>query len=158
MRQNIITGQQGFTLLEVLIVIAVLAILTAAGIGYFWSSIAEVSAGSTVKSFVADIEAAKGRAVVGDRGMSWGVRVIPLARTWEFYATSSRSYAADSFSSETRTLPFGVSWIDPVSVPRSVEFAPISGAATPAVFILGYGSVRYLVQVDAGGGVTAVRQ
>lgn len=148
---------RGYTLLEVLIAIAVIAILSAAGIGYFRSSIVQVAAGSTMKSFVADIKAARGRAMAGDRGVAWGVRAIPTAQTWEFYATGTRSYSADTFMTETHTLPIGVSWIDPSIVPKSVEFAPITGMTTTTTFVLGYGAVQLQVVVDGGGGAVVTQ-
>ena len=147
----------GFTLLEVLITIAVLAVLSAAGVGYFRSSIVEVAAGSTMKSFVADIEAARGRAMVGDRGMVWGVRAVPTSGTWEFYATGTRSYAADVFTTEVRALPLGVFWVDPSTSTKSVEFAPVTGMTTTTTFILGYGAVQLQAAVDGGGGVQVTR-
>lgn len=148
---------KGFTLLEVLITIAVLAVLSAAGIGYFRSSVIEVAAGSTTRSFVADIEAARGRASVGDRGLTWGVRAIPAAGTWEFYATGTRSYGGDVFTTETHVLPIGVVWVDPSTSPKSVEFAPLTGIATTTNFTLGYGAVLYQVTVDGVGGVHVLR-
>jgi prepilin-type N-terminal cleavage/methylation domain-containing protein len=148
-----ITVIRGYTLLEVLIAITVIAILSVAGIGYFRSSIVQVAAGSTMKSFVADIKAARGRAMAGDRGESWGVRAIPVTETWEFYATGTRSYAAEAFMTETRTLPVGVSWIDPSIIPKRIEFTPITGMTTTTTFILGYGTVRLQVVVDGAGGV-----
>lgn len=151
------TTIRGFTLLEVLITIAVLAILSAAGIGYFRSSVMEVAAGSTIKTFVADIESARGRAIVGDRGMTWGVRALPASNTWEFYATGTRSYSADVFVTETRTLPFGVVWIDPPTTSKSVEFTPITGMTTTTTFVLGYGTVKLQVVVDGVGGANITR-
>jgi prepilin-type N-terminal cleavage/methylation domain-containing protein len=151
------TTTRGFTLLEVLMVIALLAVLSAAGIGYFRSSVIEVAAGSTMKSFVSDIEAARGRAMVGDRGMTWGVRAIPTTKTWEFYATSTRDYAAETFVTETRALPFGVTWLDPSNTPKSVEFAPLSGSASTTTFVLGYGSVKLQAVVSENGAVVVTR-
>ncbi len=142
---------RAFTILEVLITLAVLTVLSAAGIMYFRSSIIEVAAGSAMQSFVADIEAARGRAIAGDRGMTWGVRALPASASWEFYATGTRDYAAEPFSTETKTLPVGVSWIDPSSVPRSVEFAPLSGATASTTFTIGYSAVRLMVSIDDRG-------
>lgn len=147
----------GYTLLEVLIAIAVLTILSVAGIGYFRSSIIQVSAESTMKTFVADIMAARGRAMAGDRGASWGVRAVPTTETWEFYAIGTRDYAADVFATETRALPLGVSWVDPPITAKSVEFAPITGMTSTTAFVMGYGAVQLKVVID-GSGTAVVTQ
>ncbi|HXK37673.1 MAG TPA: prepilin-type N-terminal cleavage/methylation domain-containing protein [Candidatus Paceibacterota bacterium] len=150
-------SSRGFTILEVLLVIAVIAILSAAGVSYFRSSIVEVAAGSTMKSFVADIEAARGRAIVGDRGMTWGVRAVPQNMTWEFYATTTRDLSAEVFQTETHMLPFGVSWLDPSSNPKSIEFAPLTGSASTTTFVLGYGTTRLQAVVNENGAVVVTR-
>ena len=150
-------SKKGFTLLEVLLVIAILTILSAVGIGYFHSSIVEVAAGSTMKTFVADIDAARGRALVGDRGMTWGVLVDATANTWELYATTTRNYSADEFIPEIHPLPSGVVWIDPKSGTRSIEFLPLSGASITTSFTMGYGAVKLQAAVDGTGGVRVTR-
>lgn len=151
----------GFTLLEVLLTFLIITILSVAAIGYYRSSIVEVAAETTIKSFVADISAARGRAMAGDRGMSWGVRAVvgPASTpdTWEFFATATPGVVADDFPNEVRALSSGLSWIDPSEGSRQVLFSPIQGITSPAVFTIGYDTVRFEISVSSVGAVSVIR-
>lgn len=151
----------GFTLLEVLLTFLIITILSVAAIGYYRSSIVEVAAETTIKSFVADINAARGRAMAGDRGMSWGVRAISgtlvSPGTWEFFATATPGIVAEDFPSETHALSSGLAWVDPSAGSREVLFSPIKGTTVPAMFTLGYDLVQFQILVNSVGSVSVIR-
>lgn len=157
--QRLLIGQftGGLTILELLITIAVLALLATAGIGYYRSAALEVSSNSTLKMFVADIAAARLRAMAGDRGYSWGVRAHATDGTWEFFGTSTKDFGADQYMPDIRVLPTGMYWVDPASGVRDVTFAPIVGTTTPASFTLGVGNIRQRIDVDQNGSVVVTR-
>lgn len=153
--------QFGFTVLELLLSIAVIAVLSAATIGYYRGSIMEVSAESTIKTFVADLNSARGRAMAGDRGMSWGVRAIPktagLPDRWEFFGTSTSSVVPEPFVAEVKTLPTSLIWIDPSSSPKEVLFLPLKGTTSSTIFILGFDKNQFKINVSDMGEITVVR-
>jgi prepilin-type N-terminal cleavage/methylation domain-containing protein len=146
----------GFTLLEVLLTMLIITILSVSAIGYYRSSIVEVAAETTIKSFVADINAARGRAMAGDRGMSWGVRAVAPG-SWVLFASATPGVIAEDFVSEQQVLSSGLSWLNPSSGSREVLFAPITGLTNAATFSLGYDSVHFQIAVTSGGAISVTR-
>lgn len=149
--------KSGFTILELLLSMAIIAILSVSAIVYFRGSIIEISLESTIKTFVASINTAKGRAMAGDRGMSWGVRAIAGINgspgSFEFFATSTNNITSDPFVTEINLLPLGSKWSSPVTGNKEVLFEPLTGKTTNTVFDLSYDQTTYRIIVSQDGEV-----
>ncbi len=151
---------KGMTILELLITIAIIAILSAVTINYFKGQIVEVSLNSTAKTFISDINTARQRAIAGDRGMDWGIRAISTTNnsgTWEMFATSSLDLEVEPFVSETNILPSGLSWNDPSVGSKEILFKAILGSAPSTKFVLGFGTKKIEINISENGEVKATR-
>lgn len=151
----------GFTILELLIAMSIIAILSVSAVLYFRGSIVEVSAESTIKTFVADINSAKGRAMAGDRGMSWGVKVTAGINggpgSWEFFATSTNGIISDPFVPEMHFLSSGLAWSSPSSGSRELLFEPLTGKTNHTFFDISYGQTMFKIVVSQNGEVVVSR-
>ncbi len=151
----------GMTILELLLSVAIILILSTATVGYFRGQIVEVSLESTVKTFVSDLNLAKMRAMTGDRGMDWGIRVISgyddKSGMWELFATSSVNLSVEPFVNEVNVLSSGLSWADPITGTKEVVFKVLTGEVSAQQFILGFGNNKYQILVSADGEISSKR-
>ena len=152
--------QNGFTILELLISMAIISILSVSGIIYFRGSIVEVSAESTIKNFVSDINSARGRSMAGDRGMAFGVRAVTgigsTQGSWEFFATTT-NVVEGIFPTEVHYLPSGSSWKDPSVGMKELLFNPLSGSTTSTIFDMAYSETLFRISVSRDGEVVVNR-
>lgn len=152
--------QSGFTILELLLSMAIIAILGVSATLYFRGSIVEVSLESTIKNFVSDISSARGRSMAGDRGLSFGVRAIPGVGdnqgSWEFFSTTTNTLT-EVYEKKIEYLPYGVSWKDPLNNPKELAFTPLSGTTVDTVFEIVYGQTTFRIRVGSNGEITTTR-
>lgn len=153
--------QSGFTVLELLLGLAVIAILAVSATLYLRGSIVEVSLETTIKNFVSDINMARGRSMAGDRGLSYGVRAVSgtadTQGSWELFATNTSFIASDAFDKETEYLPSGVKWNVPSSGSMEVIFTPLSGYASNTSFEISYNQSVFKINITNKGEISTTR-
>ncbi len=80
----------GFTLLEVLIVIASLAVISGIGFGYYRNFQKNVELETAVGALISDIKTARGKAMGGVLGKKWGAHIVNSASDYyEIFSTAS---------------------------------------------------------------------
>lgn len=149
----------GLTIIELLLVIAVILVLSATTIGYYRGKIIEVSLESTTKTFISNIKSAKQRAMVGDKGSDWGVRVVvqDVNNSGSFELYSLKPSLNTKEVVDKNNLSPGLSWVDPSSGEREIVFKAITGEASSTSFTLGYGNTKYKINISDNGEVVQSR-
>ncbi|OGY99377.1 MAG: hypothetical protein A2945_00780 [Candidatus Liptonbacteria bacterium RIFCSPLOWO2_01_FULL_52_25] len=150
--------KSGFTLLEVLIVIALLAVLGVAGVGYFGSSSRQVELDSTAKNIVAALRDARSRALSGQGGFHWGVHFVNSSTAgvyyYELFPATSTYLGATNTVEVTYYLPVGISFSSPASgASTTVLFNKGTGTATTSSITIGSQIATATVNVSPVGTV-----
>lgn len=157
-RLQIKITKNGFTVIELILGIAVMAILSVTAIVYMRSAITSVSSDAAVRDLTVAIRGARGHAVAGDLGAAWGVRTVHGAGgvdRFEIFATTTGSTMSASSSlpgNEVHQLLPGANWGE--GVDRSIIFYPATSTTTPATFLIKYSGGTAQIVVNESGDIT----
>lgn len=140
----------GFTLLEILLVVSILAIVTTVGIGVYRNLAKRVEFEEAKAVFVSDMKYARAAAMSGESGLPWGIHVENSAD--DTYAMFSGSSYASGTVDSTTTLPMGVVWASPSEgTSTDILFSRITGTTTAATVIMISGDTSQTVTITAVG-------
>jgi prepilin-type N-terminal cleavage/methylation domain-containing protein len=142
----------GFTLLEILLVVSILAIVTTVGIGVYRNLAKRVEFEDAKAVFISDMKHARAAAMSGESGLSWGIHVENGAD--DTYAIfSGLSYASGTIDS-TMTLPVGVTWVSPSEgTSTDIVFSRVTGTTTAATVTMASGDTLQTITITAVGHV-----
>lgn len=135
---------RGFSLLELLMVTAIIALLAGVGSTYYRGFVKNVELQSISKTLAEDLRYARSKAMIGEGGYKWGAHVVNTAsggsQYYEIFSTPT-NYAGGTVTSTT-TLSTGLTFSDPASGSnKDIIFSKISGnpAASTTVVIVSEG-------------------
>lgn len=151
--QPSIFNQKGFTLLELLIVIGILAIISVAGVASYRSFGVNVKIDGVVKVMASDLRQAQANAMIGKNGFKWGVHIVNSANDYyEIFSTPDVYANASTTVDATTTLPLGITFSDPVSsASKDIIFSKISGTTTATSTTLVSENLTKIINISAIG-------
>lgn len=128
-------NMRGFSLLELLIVIAIIAILATLGGGMYRNYAKNVELSSVAQTISADLKHMQSKAMIGEDLRKWGMHFVngPSANDdyYELFSTPTTYADAGKVVKETTYLSLGVEFSDPLSgTTKDVVFNRISGTTT----------------------------
>jgi len=122
----------GFTLLEVLIVMGIVAVLAAAGSGFYANYNKNVEIKSLSQTIIFDLKQAQAKSMDGVGGFKWGIHFVNPPSGLDYYEIFSTptDYSAKVIDT-TKYLSSGITFFDPISnSTKDIIFNKISGGAT----------------------------
>lgn len=142
-------------MLEILIVIAILAGLSAAGAGYFHNTVTTIESQATSKTLMSDIKNVRAKSMAGENNMKWGIRAVNSADDYyEIFSTPTNYIDVFTAVHSTTTLPRGVIFTDPgEGLNKEIIFSKISGTATAMTLSLSSLGDTATITVTAQGTV-----
>lgn len=133
-------SSRGFSLLELIIVIAIIALLGSIGSGYYRGFIKNVELQSVSKTLAGDLKHMRSKSMIGEDGVKWGAHIVNTSGGSQYYElfstpTNYTDGAKDVIS--TTTLSTGLTFYDPgVGASKDIIFTKISGTTTPATIVV----------------------
>ena len=124
----------GFTLLEVVIVMGIVAVLAAAGSGFYTNYNKNVEIKSIAETIIFDLKQAQSNSMTGVGGFKWGVHFVNGATDYyEIFSTPTDYSNGSKVIDKTIYLPGGVTFSDPAEIStKDIIFQKIRGGVDPS--------------------------
>lgn len=148
---------RGFTLLEVLLVMAILVVLSTIGSTTYWGFYKKTELNSTVEAIKFDLKRAQGNAMSGINGVKWGVHYVNTnaGNYYELFSSPTVYGDVSTTIDAMAFLPKGIVFIDPiVSSTKDIIFNKIRGTTVTSTSITIFSSVTSetrLITINAAG-------
>lgn len=144
---------KGFTLLELLLVISILAILAVAGAGSYHSYGKNVQIVSIARSISADLKQAQSKAMVGEGGFKWGIHFVNnIDNYYEIFSTPDIYMNASTTVIAKTALPTSIPFFDPsAGMSKDIIFNKISGITTATSVSLISGGIIKTINIYSLG-------
>lgn len=144
---------KGFTLLEVVLTLAILVILGTAGVSGYRSYGKNVEVTALSQSIASELRHMQAKSMAGESGLKWGVRFVNSTNDYyELFSTPSTYASASTTILSTTTFSKSVSFSDPASgQSKDILFEKISGITTATSVTIVSENVTKTIQVSAIG-------
>ena len=144
---------RGFSLLELLMVIAILGILGAAGFGYYVNVAKNIEISTVARTLASELRDARARAMGGESRRKWGVHAVNGASDYfEVFSTPTNYANGGTTINRTQYLFSGAAFSDPSEgTSKDIIFTGISGTTTASSLTLTSQTQSITVSVTALG-------
>ena len=147
---------RAFSLIEILIVVAILAIIGAIGSGFYINYGRNISLKSTAQTIVFDLKNAQSKSMTGVGGFKWGIHFVNGDS--DYYETFSTPTDYNNLSKvvvSTKYLPDSIFFADPISgSSKDVIFNKISGSTTSSLIKIISSDFTKNINISSIGGIS----
>ena len=148
------TTSKGFTLLELIIVVAIVGILAVGGAAAYRNSGKSIELSSVVSVLRADLKQMQSKAMTGEDGMKWGAHLVneTTSNYYELFSTPTSYADGGKIVIATTTLARGISFSDPISgQTKDIIFSKITGTTSATTTTLASEGFTQMITVTTIG-------
>jgi prepilin-type N-terminal cleavage/methylation domain-containing protein len=140
--KNKVSGDgEGYTLLEMILVIGIIVILAAIGFGAYQTFVTTIQFNSASEGIISDLKATREFAMSGLYGDNWGVHYTNTGSQYyyDLFYTPTTFFSASTVTTTRIYLPAGISFKNPSSGAGSstVMFTNTTGTTTTSSVSIG---------------------
>lgn len=149
-------GNNGFSLLEILLVAAIISILTAVGFGIYSNFTLGVELETSAQSIIADLKSSRSKAMFGEDGLRWGIHFVNgQSDYYEIFSTPDNYLSASSTVKTSNYLPSAVIFENPAEASsKDIIFNRISGEISSSTTIsISFGGSTRTITVTLVGNI-----
>ena len=149
---------RGFSLLELLIVMSVIVVLTAVGVGFYMNYGKTVDINSIVQVMASNLKETQSRSMINEGNFKWGMHFVNVSggsNYYEIFSTPTDYTNAGKVILSTNYLSSGVTFSDPASgLSKNIIFNKISGGTSPDSVSLVAGTITKTINVSSIGSIS----
>lgn len=147
--------QKGFSLIEILIVVGILAILGLIATGFYRNFVKNVELESVNKAIVFDLRDARSRAMSGEDDLKWGIRFINNGSDYyELFSTPTDYVSPSTTVKNTVYLPGVIVFTNPPPASSSIViFNKITATTTAASVSIFFENATRTITITGEGNV-----
>jgi prepilin-type N-terminal cleavage/methylation domain-containing protein len=148
-------SQKGFSFLELLIVISIIAILLAGGTGFYHGFSKTVALTSAAKTIRADLRYMRSKSMARESDLAWGAHFVNgTADYYELFSTPTTYADGSMVVMATTTLPGGVAFFAPgEGTTQDIIFNKVAGTTTAATVGVSFGDLDDTITVSVLGAI-----
>ncbi len=146
---------KGFSLLELMLVVGILAILGTAGFGMYHNFVKNVELSSMAQTIRTDLKTARSKAQAGTENYRWGIHFVNSTNDYyEIFSTPTNYADGATEVRDTVYLRGGVTFSNPTEGNTTdVVFVKISGTTTVATIAVTFSGQTETINVGVSGSV-----
>lgn len=143
----------GFSLLELLLVVAVLAILGGIGSSYYFNVVKNIEMSTAAAGVISDLKHAQNSAMAGETGVRWGVHFVNGTDDYyQVFSTPTNFASASTTITSIIYLPQQVTFANPSEgSTKDVLFERITGVVASTTVTLASSDSTRIITVPAVG-------
>lgn len=148
--------QNGFSLLELVIVIAIVALIAAIGTGFYTNYGKSIEINSVSETISFDLKKAQSEAMIGEGTFKWGLHFVNgVTDYYEIFSTPTNYSDLGKVVTATNYLPTSVTFSSPApGFSTDIIFNKISGSTTASSIVLVSQSFTKTISVSGIGNIT----
>ena len=144
---------RGFTLFEMLLVIAVITVLSTIAFGYYYNFGKNVELDTVSYTLKSDLRRARSSAMASEDGLKWGVHLVNAGSDYYEVFKTTTTYANGTVM-QTVYLPKAVVFLEPQEgMAHDALFNKINGTTSATTIILASSGRSTTITITTGGTV-----
>lgn len=146
-------GTSGFSLLEMLLVISVLAVLGSIGSAYYFNVVKNIEMSTAATGIISDLKHAQSSAMAGEAGVRWGVHFVNGADDYyQIFSTPTNFTSASTTIASITYLPQQIFFVTPTEgSTKDIVFERITGVVASTTITLTSSDSTHVITVPAIG-------
>lgn len=148
-------NQKGFTLLEILLVVTILAIFATISRDFYANYVKGIGLESNQKIIISSLKLARDKAMNGLEDRNWGVHFVNGSKDYYEIFSSPTSYADGARKTiETDYLSNNIVYFSPIEgVNKDVVFNKINATTTAETIIISADNIQKAISISTQGNI-----